>query len=329
MTAVAILGLIALVGVAVAWTSWHRVADERRSVQNHQHALDTMRHLGDHHVSALSTPDRHDRQGASRARARPDAAPARRGPAAWSHAEAPVAVPAPRPAPRRAGPRRPARRPSGSAGKPNERRSPAMVFVDDSAPPAGATPAPERVPYRTPWAERLGPVGRRHPGRNALAAAGAGAVAVAVVLAVTIPSTRPPGRHPSSSPHRVVTPLRSSRAPGRGAAGTTASTPAPSAVLPVTATAHSARYALGAGSGATLVLTATGLCWVLVSDQPSGSPVWTGVLSAGQSRTVAVSGSVQLRLGAASDVVVSANGRLVALPPGYQSPFDMDIDVGA
>ena len=47
MTAVVVLGVIALVGAIVAWVTWRRGADERQSVQHHQHTLETLRHVAD------------------------------------------------------------------------------------------------------------------------------------------------------------------------------------------------------------------------------------------------------------------------------------------
>jgi cytoskeletal protein RodZ len=47
MTAVSILGVIAVAGAIVAWTTWRRAFDERHSVQHHQHALETLRHVAD------------------------------------------------------------------------------------------------------------------------------------------------------------------------------------------------------------------------------------------------------------------------------------------
>src|ERR1700688_2863828 len=47
MTVAAILGVIALLGAIVAWATWHRGADERQSVNHHQHTLQTLGHLAD------------------------------------------------------------------------------------------------------------------------------------------------------------------------------------------------------------------------------------------------------------------------------------------
>src|SRR5579862_9083377 len=47
MATIVVLGVLALVAAIVAWVTWHRGADERQSVQHHQHALETLRHVAD------------------------------------------------------------------------------------------------------------------------------------------------------------------------------------------------------------------------------------------------------------------------------------------
>src|SRR5580704_1770602 len=49
MAAIVVLGVLALVAAIVAWVTWHRGADERQSVQHHQHALETLRQVADRH----------------------------------------------------------------------------------------------------------------------------------------------------------------------------------------------------------------------------------------------------------------------------------------
>ena len=74
-----VLGVIALVGAIVAWVTWHRGADERHSVQHHQHTLETLRHVADRRPPSVwhgpgrrsSTPkDRPDRRIPARHRRR-------------------------------------------------------------------------------------------------------------------------------------------------------------------------------------------------------------------------------------------------------------------
>ncbi len=72
----------------------------------------------------------------------------------------------------------------------------------------------------------------------------------------------------------------------------------------------------------TIVLSATGLCWVMATNS-AGQVLWTGTLTAGETKVVAAEGETRIRLGAASDVTLSAAGRAAPLPPGFQSPFDV------
>jgi hypothetical protein len=92
-------------------------------------------------------------------------------------------------------------------------------------------------------------------------------------------------------------------------------------VSPVGTTVSQATYAAPAAPYA-LRIDATGLCWVMATEAP-GQVLWTGTMSAGQSRTLTATGNVDLRLGAASDVDVALDGTPVQLPAGFQSPFDM------
>ncbi len=55
MAAVVVLGVIALIAAIVAWVTWHRGADERHSVQHHQHTLETLRHVADRRPPSVWT----------------------------------------------------------------------------------------------------------------------------------------------------------------------------------------------------------------------------------------------------------------------------------
>ena len=87
---------------------------------------------------------------------------------------------------------------------------------------------------------------------------------------------------------------------------------------------HGATYA-AAASPYTVAIDASGLCWVLAEEVPSGQVLWTGTLQAGNAKSFSASGTVHVRLGAASDVTVSVDGSSSALPAGFQSPFDVTV----
>ncbi len=101
--------------------------------------------------------------------------------------------------------------------------------------------------------------------------------------------------------------------------------PPPPEVHPTSSTAVTADYSAPA-TGYTVGLQATGPCWVEATTTASGALVWTGTLAPGQTRSIAATGSLLLRLGASDDVSVSLNGETVAFPTGFQSPFDMTFE---
>jgi len=55
----------------------------------------------------------------------------------------------------------------------------------------------------------------------------------------------------------------------------------------------------------------------------TGKVVWTGTLTSGQSQSIPATGSLTIRFGAVTNVVVTLNGEQVLLPAAFQSPFDM------
>ncbi|HVA02168.1 MAG TPA: DUF4115 domain-containing protein [Acidimicrobiales bacterium] len=61
MTAVVVLGVIALFAAIVAWMTWHRGADERQSVQHHQHTLETLRQVADGRPVSTRRASRRDK----------------------------------------------------------------------------------------------------------------------------------------------------------------------------------------------------------------------------------------------------------------------------
>src|SRR5579862_7085878 len=63
MATIVVLGVLALVAAIVAWVTWHRGADERQSVQHHQHALETLRQVADRRPPSGRSP-RSERDGA-------------------------------------------------------------------------------------------------------------------------------------------------------------------------------------------------------------------------------------------------------------------------
>jgi hypothetical protein len=75
-------------------------------------------------------------------------------------------------------------------------------------------------------------------------------------------------------------------------------------------------------AGYTVVVSATGNCWIEGQRTDTGQDVWSGTLAAGQQHRFSFAGPVVLRIGAAN-AAVSMNGEPVALPSGYQAPYNV------
>ena len=336
MTAVPILAVIALAGAIVAWVTWRRAADERQSVLHHQHALETLRHVADRGAPPPS-PVGSERARRSRGPAAPDpvrpkasAAPSRGGGPQASASRAGVQTPVASAVP--AGARAPGSAPSSSAlrrRRASKAGGPTAVFVDDGGPLAAEGNGAHRVVAAPPghaggaWSDDgRAPVIRR---RRLLLAGAAVAVALVVVLVVTLTSG---GGAPSRvhAPHATATIGHGASTGARGGAPRRRqTTPAPTTaalLAPTTASAHRATYSVQT-SNYTVAIGASGLCWVMATNAATGAVVWTGTLGAGVSRSVAATGNLDLRLGAASAVAVTVDGTPVQLPAGFQSPLDL------
>jgi hypothetical protein len=201
-------------------------------------------------------------------------------------------------------------------------RREALVFVDDTlAGTASDAPLGPLSKHRPPSTSSAGPFRPRVRPRPRLGVVVAVVVlaAVAIGLAVTSGSS-PPAR-------RATTTTTAGRRPVTAPSGGHASTvPARSLLTPAVETADGATYR-APRAPYTVVLDASGSCWVLATDTASGQVLWTGTLAGGQSRSLAASGDMAVRLGAASDVLVSMDGTPVRLPSGFQSPFTMTFQV--
>ena len=336
MSAVPILGALAFAGAVVAWVTWHRTADERQSVQHHQHALETLRNVADR--SEPAPIRRGEARPAAAGRAIPSAAPPAR---AVVRRRPPPPV---RGRPVASGPaRRPGSPPVADTKGPKTPKKgapsaahPTMVFVDDSAPPSALTTP---VTALRPGQDVSGRGGGRVAGprrigrmrrRSALVAVASALVVAAVIgsLLSGSPPARPhvplaPARHTAGERHDgggrspTLSTTPSSDTPSSTATSTTSPT---SALAPTVTGAQSATYAAPAASY-TVGLAASGQCWVMAQAVASGQVLWTGTLNTGDSRSLSASGTVRLELGAASDVVVTLDGKPVQLPAGFQSPF--------
>ncbi|HEY5026316.1 MAG TPA: DUF4115 domain-containing protein [Acidimicrobiales bacterium] len=262
MATIVVLGVIALVAAIVAWVTWQRGADERQSVQHHQHTLETLRHVAD-----------------------------RDPPSVW-----------PGQSRRSTSKNRPTLRPPGGTPKETSKaQAPATTHVRSPLP--GAAVRARR--------------GARARVRRARTVAVAAVIVVGGVVggALALGRSHVPAR--ASSPPTV--PSRPITAAGRGLPTTTVLT---RVVVPSSPTAFSARYAAPSTTYA-VAISASAMCWVMATDPSSGHVVWTGTIAAGASRSLSVSGSLAVELGAPSDASVTMDGRAVQLPTGFRSPFTL------
>ncbi len=155
-----------------------------------------------------------------------------------------------------------------------------------------------------------------------LAAIGAVMVLIVVLIVTGLHTTN------SNSPHHgtaatVTTTSAASTHHSHGHHQTTTTTTAAAAVsTPSNATAHGATYQV-ALTDYSLALSATsGECWVQATDT-AGSVLFTGVLLAGQSRTLSATGPVTVIAGAPNAFTATVDGSPVSLPAGSQAPFTL------
>ncbi len=204
-----------------------------------------------------------------------------------------------------------------------------MLFFDDAADPvprrpptwreAGTTSGPRRRRSSSRPPRTLASSRSRRPNamRAAVAAAAVLVVAAAVTLAIVLPRshhTRPPVSSPPTTAAQQQGPP------------TTAVAPAPASTGPILVTTTSGYSEYRTAAPATIVLAGTGRCWVEIRQSSSnGQVLYEGILVAGESRTIA--GSVWVRLGNPTEVVLTVNGQALAPPsliPG--EPYNLEFE---
>jgi hypothetical protein len=159
-----------------------------------------------------------------------------------------------------------------------------------------------------------------------LAAPLAAVAVVAVLIAVLVVS----GMHKNTPRHGTAS-TTTTAAGGSGSTGhhttsttaaTTTTTAPPAVSAPQSASAQAATYKVAAASYSLNLAATGGECWVQATT-PGGNELFSGVLSAGQSHTVAVTGPVTVVAGAPSSFAATVDGAAVSLPPGAQAPFTL------
>ena len=336
--ALAAIGAVALVGAVFAGVTWRRGVDERQSVKEYHSTLETLRHVSDRIEPPRPASARSGRKAAAVEGAVPSGTSGTSG-TRFAPAKARAGAVAPESVvaglarsrasvpevgtPSAGAPRRRAGRTgvdgaaasSGSDAGTNGSESPALVF-DDAAPLGESTPdARSRRAVERMRGPRRGSAGGRRSG--ALVAAAAGVVVVAGLVAGAVVALTPT--------HTTHGGQRASRSSGSGHSAPTTTahttpTTVPPTVQPTAATPASATYTSPAGAY-TVVLSASDLCWIMATDPDTGQVLWTGTMQAGQTQSLAGTGPMRVKIGAASVITMTLQGQPVALPSPFQSPF--------
>jgi RodZ C-terminal domain len=159
---------------------------------------------------------------------------------------------------------------------------------------------------------------------------------VVLILAGMHSSTPPPKQTPGTATTATSTPAHSHQ-PRAGTGATTGhktqkksavtpTTVAPVVSAPAPTSPNAANYQLGVASySLALSATSAGDCWVSATNTSTGGVLFSGVLTAGESHTVAATGPVTVVAGAPADFAATVNGVAVQLPFGFQAPFTMTL----
>ena len=132
----------------------------------------------------------------------------------------------------------------------------------------------------------------------------------------------------AASPARITHPPTT---PITGAP-TTTTTAAPPPVAQATVTTQSRNGIVLAVDRPTftVTVTATGRCWLRAQDpKQTGSPLFEGILVAGDTRTIPVNGSAVLRLGAANNVTLALDGQPLQLPGQFGNTLTLTLNGSA
>ncbi len=108
-------------------------------------------------------------------------------------------------------------------------------------------------------------------------------------------------------------------------ATTTTTTTLPPQLLPDpgTVTANSSTYSMSNSSYTVGVSATTGPCWIYLQSSSTTSVLLTLTLSPGEQKSIKVSGTTTLELGAPTVASVNIGGKPAILPTGFQAPFTM------
>jgi Tfp pilus assembly protein PilV len=148
--------------------------------------------------------------------------------------------------------------------------------------------------------------------------------ALVVVLIVAGMHSNAPRTHGRAAATTTTAPAHAHRAAHHPATTTTTTTTAPPAVsAPQSTSAQGATYQVAAASYSLTVSATGGECWVQATT-PDGTVLFSNVLYAGQSHTIAATGPLTVVAGAPSSFAATVDGAPVTLPSGAQAPFTLD-----
>jgi hypothetical protein len=162
-------------------------------------------------------------------------------------------------------------------------------------------------------------------------------VFIVILIVAGMHSNSPaPKKHATSGTATTVTTGPAHTQPHSGAAGTnghkshtspsTTTTVAPVVSAPAPTSPNAANYQLGVANYSLVLSATSGDCWVSATNTSTGDVLFTGVLTAGGSHTVAATGPVTVVAGAPGAFAATVNGVAVQLPFGFQAPFTLNFE---
>jgi hypothetical protein len=184
------------------------------------------------------------------------------------------------------------------------------------------------------WREDRAMQGINHrPRRLAAPATAVAAVSLIIVLLLVFGSHSVPPHHPAASAgqhttttvhsHTTTTVHSKVKTKARTTRHGTTTTTVPVVSLPHAGSAHTAVYAVKPGTYSLAMSATSSECWVDATEAGSGTVLYTGILSPGQTQTVNATGAVSLEVGAPNSFAANIDGTAVSFPFGYLAPFTM------
>lgn len=298
---VVVVVVVLVVAAGAAWLVRRRGGDDTHSVEGYRNTLDTLQGIRSRTPSTVRLLGRDDDP--------PDADEP--GPAA--------------------GPGAPA---AGRTGYPRPGTGPGqnLVFEEPSTRSPGAVPAPGGRHRRT---QDRAISAMNHRPRRWGAPALVAVVVVAVLVAIILIGAH--ARHPKSS--TTTTGPRSNPTTTAGGASTggngttttskparttTTTTTVPPSFTAITFTSTTATYVPPAAAYTVTLSATTGQCWLTVKSS-TGTTVFSQTLGPGQSKTLTLTGTSTIVIGAPTVVAVTVDQKPVVLPTGYRTPFLMTL----